>query len=204
MLPRLGRRQRLSYALLQPYYPFAGLQWLLSVALTSCYMATGARLGVPAPLWAAAWLASVGSTLGFWFWTRRFNLTEPARRASGLAGLGLALVTIPVHASAAIRWLTGRSLPYIVTGKGALSSPDTLRAFRPHLAWLGWDSALLALGGLGVLHVWPLILFWCTVSWLICAAPVTAHLVSRRRRGRPLPPAPTRESTAVPELASVS
>jgi hypothetical protein len=34
LLPQLDRRQRFSYAILQPHYPAKPIQWWLSAALT--------------------------------------------------------------------------------------------------------------------------------------------------------------------------
>jgi cellulose synthase/poly-beta-1,6-N-acetylglucosamine synthase-like glycosyltransferase len=180
LLPRLDRRQRLSYALLQPHYPAKAIQWWLSVALTTAYMVTGANLRIPGAAWAATWSASMASVMLFSVWTRRFNLTAAQRREPGLTGMVLMLVTIPVYASAGIRWLTGRGLPYVITAKGNLATPDRLRTFRPHLIGLAWAGALLALAGAGVLHAWGVIVFWAAFSLAMCALPVGLHLFSRR------------------------
>ena len=190
MLPKLSWRQRISYVLLQPFYPAAAFQWVLSAALTTAYMVSGVNLGIPGRAWALCWGSSVASVLGFWWWSHRFNL---ASRRPGLTGLALALMTLHAWASAALRWLACRGLPYVVTPKGDAASPDRLATFRPHLAWLGWAAGLLALGGAGVLHAWPLILFWASVTAVICAAPVTIHLAGRlSRRGRRGPRHPAR------------
>ena len=179
MLPKLAPRQRLSYALLQPFYPAVGLQWVLSAALTTAYMISGVNLGLPLREWAPCWAGSVASVMAFWLWSHRFNLisTRP-----GWTGLVLALMTLPVWAAAAGRWAAGRGLPYVVTPKGAAASGDRLRTFRPHLAWLAWAGALLGLAAAGVIHAWPLILFWAGVAAAISAAPVIIHLAGKGAR----------------------
>ena len=179
MLPRLAWPQRVSYALLQPFYPAVGLQWVLSVALTTAYLVSGVNLGIPGRAWAACWGASVASVMAFWLWSHRFNLLS---RRPGWTGLALALITLPIWASAGLRWLAGRGLPNVVTPKGRAASPDRLRTFRPQLAWLGWACAMFALAAAGVVQYWPLIMFWAAVTAAICAAPVVIHLASRLRR----------------------
>ena len=141
-------------------------QWLLSITPTTAYMVGGVHLGIPIRLWALCWLSSISSIMAFWVWSHRFNLTS---RRLGLTGLGLVLMTIPVYAAAGLRWLSRRGLPYVVTAKGEAASPDSLRTFRPHLTWLCWVLVLLALGAAGVLHAFPLIIFWASVAAAICA-----------------------------------
>jgi cellulose synthase/poly-beta-1,6-N-acetylglucosamine synthase-like glycosyltransferase len=180
LLPKMSRRQALSYAMLQPHYPAKAIQWWLSVALTTAYMVTGAALHLPGALWAAFWGSSMASVMLFSVWTRRFNLTAAQRREPGLTGMVLMLVTIPVYASAGIRWLTGRGLPYVITAKGNLATPDRLRTFRPHLLGIAWAGTLLALALLGVLHSWIVIVFWAGFSLAMCLLPVLLHLAARR------------------------
>jgi len=141
-------------------------------------MVGGVHLGIPIRLWAMCWLSSISSIMAFWVWSHRFNLTS---RRLGLTGLGLVLMTIPVYTAAGLRWLSRRGLPYVVTAKGNAASPDSLRTFRPHLTWLCWVLVLLALGAAGVLHAFPLIIFWASVAAAICATPVAIHLSHRRR-----------------------
>ena len=187
LLPKMSRRQRLSYLLLQPFYPSVAVQWLLSIALTTAYMITGANLGIPGRAWALFWCGSLASVTVFWLWAHKFNLEAHSRRP-GLTGMALMLMTIPVYCSAGLRWVSGRGLPYVITAKGDQASPDRLRTFRPHLAWLGWVAGLLVLAGAGVLHAWPVVLFWVGVTVAICSAPLVIHLGSRLRRAPAVAP----------------
>ncbi|HEV3295640.1 MAG TPA: glycosyltransferase [Streptosporangiaceae bacterium] len=189
LLPQLDRRQRLSYLLLQPYYPLVCVQWLLSITLSTAYLVTGAHLRMPVMLWATAWGASMASMFAFFLWTHRFNLTARQRREPGFTGLALMLMTIPVFASAGLRWISRRGLPYVITAKGNLASPDSLRTFRPHLVWACWTGTLLALAGLGVLHPWPVVIFWVAVAFAISTVPPGIYLAGRLRHAPAVPPA---------------
>jgi cellulose synthase (UDP-forming) len=179
IMPKLRLSQITSYLLLQPYYPIVAIQWVLAITLTTTYMATGVGLGIPLVPWAVMWGSSMISTLAFWFWTHRFNLTRAQQRESGMTGMALMLMTIPIYASAGFRCLTRQGLPYVITAKGDMSSPDSLRTFRPHLAWLAWISGLIILAETHVLHAWPVVLFWAGFSAVVCVIPVIIHLVKK-------------------------
>jgi cellulose synthase (UDP-forming) len=156
--------QRLSFLLLQPYYPSVAVSWILSVLLTSAYMISRVSLHLPIDRWALLWGASIGSNFLTSIWLRRFNLTHHERKEWGFVGLMLQLMAAPVFVAAAASKLTGRKLAYAVTAKGDLASPDNIRTFVPHLLWLAWGSALLALSLAGVGSSWPGLRFWATVT----------------------------------------
>ena len=179
LLPKLRPKQTLSYLLLQPYYLIAAIQWLLSIGLTTAYMVTGANLGIPLRWWGITWGASMTSGLVFFFWTCRFRLTAGQRRETGLTGMALTLMTLPIYAAAGVRWMTRRGLPYVITAKGDMQSPDSLRTFHPHLAVLTWIAALLGLATAGVIHSWPVVVFWAWFIAAVCSAPIIIHLASR-------------------------
>ena len=183
LLPKLRLKQAASYLLLQPYYLIAAIQWMLSIALITMYMVTGTNLGIPMEWWAVTWGTSMVSGLVFFFWTSRFRLTAGQRRETGLTGIALSLMTLPIYAAAGVRWLMGCGLPYVVTAKGDMQSPDSMRTFQPHLIVLGWTSYLLVLAAAGMIHSWPIVLFWTCFAMAVCAAPITVHLIGRYING---------------------
>jgi len=179
LLPKLQRKQAISYLLVQPYYLIAAIQWMLSIVLTTAYMVTGANLSIPLLWWGVTWGASMVSGLAFFFWTCRFRLTAGQRRETGLTGMALTLMTLPVYAAAGVRWMGRRGLPYVITAKGDMQSPDSLRTFRPHLVVLTWIFVLLGLASAGVIHSWPVVLFWAWFIAVVCSAPIIIHLIGR-------------------------
>ena len=181
MLRQMSWSQRLSFLLLQPYYPSVAVSWILSVLLTSAYMISRVSLHLPIDRWALLWGASIGSNFLTSIWLRRFNLTHHERKEWGFVGLMLQLMAAPVFVAAAASKLTGRKLAYAVTAKGDLASPDNIRTFVPHLLWLAWGSALLALSLAGVGSSWPGLRFWATVTSAICISPILAHYAGGSR-----------------------
>jgi len=179
MLPKLQRKQAISYLLVQPYYLIAAIQWMLSIALITAYMVTGANLGIPLRWWGITWGTSMVSGLVFFFWTSRFRLTAGQRRETGLTGMALVLMTLPIYTAAGVRWLMGCGLPYVITAKGDMQSPDSMRTFQPHLVVLAWTGYLLVLAAAGMIHSWPIVLFWAWFAAAICAAPIIVHLTGR-------------------------
>jgi hypothetical protein len=177
--------QRLSFSLLQLFYPSVAISWLLGNALTALYLLGGSAVRLPVDQWFVLWLASMTTSLGTFFWLRRFNLAEHERSEWGMAGLGLLLICAPVYVSAALAFLTGRPLAYAVTAKGKLTSGDTVATFRPHLWWLAASVALLVASvGLGLGQSYPTLTFWLCVTVATCSAPLIIH-ARTTWRGRP-------------------
>lgn len=178
--PRMFRQmkpaQRLSFSLLQLFYPSVAISWVLGNVLTALYLLGGSAVRLPIGEWLVLWLASMAASLGTFFWLRRFNLAEHERDEWGMAGLGLLLICAPVYVAAATAFLTGRPLAYAVTAKGGLASGDSLRTFRPHLLWLAVSSTLLVGSlGFGLGESYPSLTFWLLVTTVICAAPLLLH-----------------------------
>jgi len=192
VLPRQKWSQRLSYALLQPYYPSVALNWLLSIALTTTYMTSRVSLHLPLDIWAPLWAGSVLSCLALSFWFRRFNLTPVERREWGMPGMVLMLMTLPVYVVAGASKCAGRKLVYAVTAKGDLASPDGIRTFRSHLLWAAWSAVVLGLSIAGVVSSWPGLLVWAAITGAISISPVAVHYLHRllRRSGTPAVEAP--------------
>jgi cellulose synthase (UDP-forming) len=178
VLPRTKPSHRFAYALIQSFYPFTALSWILSVALTTLYMVSRTSLNLPIAYWAPLWASSMIFSLVLFFWLRTFNLAEHERREWGMPGMALMLMTIPVYVAAAADSLSGRKLVYKVTPKGELSSPDSIRTFRPHLIWIVWSVVMLCLAASGLVSVWPGLLVWAALTGAIAAAPLCVHYTS--------------------------
>ena len=183
--------QRLSFSLLQLFYPSVAISWLLGNALTALYLLGGSAVRLPVDQWFVLWLASMTTSLGTFFWLRRFNLAEHERKEWGMAGLGLLLICAPVYVSAAVAFLMGKPLAYAVTAKGKLTSGDSLATFRPHLWWLAASLTLLTASvGFGLGESYPTLTFWLFVTVVTCAAPLVihAHTQWRARSNREVAP----------------
>jgi len=180
LLPRLRRGQRLSFVLLQFFYPSVAVVWVLGNLLTLFTVTTGIpTIRVSGWVWLVLWSLHLTSSLGLFQWLRRFNLVEHERREWGVTGMAMLAATIPVYVAAATTALLRRPLAYAVTAKGDLASSDRLRIFRPHLMW----AAIAAGGLLSALTMdrdEPALIVWLTVTMLVSLAPVGAHLVRRR------------------------
>ena len=175
VLPKQKWSQRLSYGLLQPYYPSVALNWVLSIALTTTYMTSRVSLHLPLRAWAPLWVSSVLSCMVLSFWFRRFNLTDTERREWGMPGMALMLMTLPIYVVAGASRLAGRKLVYAVTAKGDLASPDNIRTFRPHLLWAAWSAVVLGLSAAGIVSSWPGLLVWASITGVIAISPVAVH-----------------------------
>lgn len=82
---RLGVRRRLTYALVQSYYPSVALAWMMGYLVTAAYLVLGATSIVARPsTWFPLWGASLGVWALIWLWLRRYNLAEHERRRIGV------------------------------------------------------------------------------------------------------------------------
>ena len=178
MFGAMKRSQRLSFAMLQMFYPSVAMQWLMSYLLATTYLFGGTSPNLVMSQWAVLWGCSIGSTLLLFFWLRRFNLVEHERKDSGLIGVALMLMCIPVYTAAAIRKCTGRRLAYAVTAKGDLTSPDNIRTFTPHLFWVALILITLLVAGASTATPASMWLLW---SLAISLMPVAAFGASRFR-----------------------
>jgi cellulose synthase (UDP-forming) len=189
---RMRPAQRLSFSLLQLFYPSVALSWLLGNTLTVLYLLGGSAVRLPILEWLVLWVASMSTSLGTYFWLRRFNLVEHERRELGMVGLGLLLICAPVYVSAALSHWAGRPLAYAVTAKGTMTSGDSMATFRPHLYWLtGAVGVIVASVGFGLGNAYPALVAWMSVTAVTCAAPVVVHLhaiASRREADALLTP----------------
>lgn len=176
MFGQMKTAQRLSFSLLQLFYPSVAISWVLGNVLTALFLLGGSAVRLPIGEWLVLWLASMAASLGTFFWLRRFNLAKHERDEWGMAGLGLLLICAPVYVSAAAAFLTGRPLAYAVTAKGKLTSGDSLATFRPHMVWLATSTALLVASlGFGVGESYPTLTFWLFVTAVTCSVPLVLH-----------------------------
>lgn len=189
VFPRLRPLQRVSFGLLQFFYPSVAVSFVLGNLLSALYLTSGIATRLPMWQWGALWGASMASGLGLFFWLRRFNLASHERKEWGLSGMGLLLLAGPIYVTAMLARLARRPLAYAVTAKGDLTSPDTWSTFRPHLAWAGCAAALLTLSFTGLLADDLPPRAWLGVTLLVClAAPVSYAAVRAGQRLRPTEP----------------
>ena len=183
---RLGFRRRLTYALVQSYYPSVALAWVMGYLATAAYLVLGATSIVARPAtWFTLWGASLAVWAVVWLWLRRYNLVEHERRRLGVRPMLLTLLTGPVYLVAAISAVLRRPLAYRVTAKGSLASRESLSTFKTHLIVAALSTGLI-LTGLTLGNTRLAILSWALL-------PLTVGLVPPllSRLGRPA----EREST---------
>jgi hypothetical protein len=184
LLGALSFKQRLSYSMLEFFYPSLAFLWLAGSGLTMMYLAFGVTtISLVWDTWLLLWGVSFGSQLALFLWLRRFNLAPHERRQSPLNGLVLSLFTGPVYVAAAVAGLFHRPLAYVVTAKGNLQSRDTLRTFRFHLLWSALAAtALLTSAVFG--HAYLSLRLWATVLLVAASLPPIMHLISHIGRRR--------------------
>jgi cellulose synthase (UDP-forming) len=188
VIPKMPlRSQRLSFALLQTHYPFAGLSWLGGIFLFSLYLVGGISVTqLPVLVWSLLFVANTVMGFALFQLMARFNLAEHERSSWNLTGLALDMITGPVFCAAAAAQLIGRPLVYVVTAKGSAATGDSWRTFRPHLLWLAVSAAAVA-AGLFSGHDYPTLYLWALLTVVICGGPmvhVAGHKLSERREWR--------------------
>lgn len=193
VFPQMKPAQRLSFAMLQFFYPSVAVSWILSILLTAMYVLSDVSLGLDITKWALYWGLSMGSGLLLFYWLRRFNIAEHERKDWGLSGMTLMLMCIPVYVSAAVAHISGQKLVYAVTAKGNLSSPDNIRTFAPHLVWASIAGILMGVSYIIAGSPYFAYTFWLAVAMAICLSPVATHYVWRMRESLALRRASTEE-----------
>lgn len=189
---RLGHRQQLAYAFLQSFYPTVGITWILGTFATLALLVGGTggwdmHGGSALPL--ASWFLVVFSWLLIFHWMKRWYLHPAERKVSILLPWLATLVTAPVYAASALAALLRRRTAYVVTGKGALRSRDSVRTFSPHLVWAAALCLALVAGagaasGRGVQGA----VAWALVSLAVCLLPpvfALSSVLSRRHARHP-------------------
>jgi cellulose synthase (UDP-forming) len=178
---KLTPRQALAFAMLQQFYPSVAISYLASFALTGLYVFSGVGLHMPMVPWAVLWASSVGSSLYFFIWLRRFNLAPHERKDLGFDGMCLMLMTTTIFVKAAITACLGRKLTYVVTAKGDLAAKDRMSAFNTHAFWFAVAAALFTLPFFGIGSNYWAMHMWMAIAIVFCAFPVGAHLHFRNQ-----------------------
>jgi cellulose synthase (UDP-forming) len=175
LVPRMKPAQRLSFGLLQMFYPSVAVSFVLGNLLSALYLAADVTTRLPLWQWAILWSTSIASSLWLFFWLRRFNLVAHERNGWGLAGMGLLLMTGPIYVAAMLARLARRPLAYAVTAKGDLTSADRWSTFRFHIAWAACAGVQLVLSFAGLLsdHASPRA--WLMMTAVVCAVPLLIH-----------------------------
>ena len=197
----LDRDQRVAFGMLQSFYPSVAIAWVCSIGMTALYVFSGfaAEKGIVA--WCVLWSLSISSTMGLFFWLRRFNLAAHERDEFGWAGIILMLMTIPTYVTGMFQSVLRIQTGYGVTAKGRLAvKQGGVKTFRAPLTWAAISAALIAASLLvpPASHLWDLwtLRFWLVLTLVWCVAPIVMHYVVLRREW-------TSESETVsgPELA---
>ncbi|WP_433218805.1 glycosyltransferase family 2 protein [Dactylosporangium sp. CS-047395] len=189
-LKQLGGAQKISYSLVQSYYPSVALSAVSGIVATGVYLGLGINAAtIEWRWWLGLWAASMGSWAILWLWLRRFNLARHERKEIGLHGMALALFAVPIYAAAGLAALARRPLAYAVTAKGRLRSVDGPRTFRTHAIWALVGVALLAVSGIMGYNSIAL-RFWAAVSIVVgVLPPLIAYATYLRERGVEVPEA---------------
>lgn len=186
----MKKPQALSFLMLQFFYPSVAIAWFLSSIATVLFGISAASDASYSAWLLPLWLTSIVSCLGLFFWLRKFNLVEHERRDWGIGGMALMLMCIPVYVSAGWQAIRKKPLTYAVTAKGNLTSPDTLQTFMPHLHWLAFNVAAVAVLVLTAGLALSGSIAWTIEHIAICLLPIALHYGGRLRSNvqrQPLP-----------------
>ncbi|MFE6865466.1 glycosyltransferase family 2 protein [Kitasatospora sp. NPDC057692] len=179
----------LNYALLVSFYPMAALTWLLGGVSSVLYLGFGASgVHVSSELWMALYSDAAVLQLLLYTWNRKHNVSphEPAG-SSGVAGMVMSALCGPVYAASLLQALLRIRSRFVVTPKGASTSPDRVSTFRFHLFWaLVFGGAVAASFRTGHDHV--AMRTWACLALLLSLLPMLllAADAVRRRRARPV------------------
>jgi hypothetical protein len=157
-LPRalwgLGPRRALHYALLMAHHPTAAIAWMLGVTSGITYLTLGtSSITVSFRLRLFLYCGNSALQVGLYFCNRRHNVSpHEDSGSSGVAGMFISALTVPIYVSALFAALLRRRTAFVVTPKGDASSHDNLSTFRRHLLWA---AAIVAAFVFAVLHRTP-------------------------------------------------
>jgi cellulose synthase/poly-beta-1,6-N-acetylglucosamine synthase-like glycosyltransferase len=203
-LPRvmwgLGLRRTFHYALLMAYYPTAAIAWILGVTSGIIYLTLGTGgLTVSPKLWLTLYFDAAALQVLLYFWNRRHNVSpHEGSGSSGLAGMFISTLTVPIYVSALFAALLRRRTAFVVTPKGDALSRDNVGTFRRHLLWAAPIVAVLVVGVLHR-HTNQWMIGWSAITLLVCVLPIAIWGAERlkARATRPVPeksPTPLRAS----------
>ncbi|MER5355909.1 glycosyltransferase family 2 protein [Kitasatospora sp. NPDC002551] len=194
----------LNYTLMVSFYPMAALTWLLGGVSSVLYLGFGAAgVHVSSEIWMALYSDAAALQMLLYTWNRKHNVSphEPAG-SSGVAGMVMSALCGPIYAASFLQALLRIRSRFVVTPKGASTSPDRPATFRLHLFWaLVFGGAVAASFRTGHDHV--AMRTWACLALLLSLLPMLllAADAVRRRRARPvstLSLAPTGAATATP------
>jgi len=182
----LGPRRAFHYALLMAYYPTAAIAWMLGVSSGIIYLTLGtSSITVSPRLWLLLYCDAAALQVGLYFWNRRHNVSpHEGSGSSGIAGMFISALTVPIYVSALFAALLRRRTAFIVTPKGDASSHDNLSTFRRHLLWA---APIVAAFVFAVLHrhTNPWMYVWSAFSLLVCLLPIAICAAERLRAQAP-------------------
>ena len=187
---RLSPSQLLHYIVLLSYYPTIGTAWLLGTLSGMLYLIFGTGGVVIDPkLWFMFYANVLLMQIAVYLWLRRYNVSPHEKAgSSGVAGMFISAITVPVYVTSLLQTLRGRATNFVVTPKGAAMSVDTWRTFRLHLIWATIIGVpLVASTWLG--HSELAMRVWSMMAVLVCSAPVLIWRFTQRREKRAAAPA---------------
>jgi cellulose synthase/poly-beta-1,6-N-acetylglucosamine synthase-like glycosyltransferase len=200
---RLGPRRTFHYALLMAYYPTAAIAWTLGVTSGIIYLTLGTGgLTVSPKLWLMLYFDAAALQVLLYFWNRRHNVSpHEGRGSSGLPGMFISTLTVPIYVSSMFAALAHRRTSFVVTPKGDAASRDNASTFRRHLYWAAPILAAFAVAAVRG-HNSPWMGVWSLLALLVCLLPVVIWRVemlkARTRRPAPLvSPTPLRAVRAL-------
>ena len=193
-LPRvmwgLGLRRTFHYALLMAYYPTAAIAWILGVTSGIIYLTLGTGgLTVSPKLWLTLYFDAAALQVLLYFWNRRHNVSpHEGRGSSGLPGMFISTLTVPIYVSSMFAALLHRRSSFVVTPKGDAASRDNTSTFRRHLYWAAPILAAFAVAAVRG-HNSPWMCVWSVLALLVCLLPVVIWRVEmlKARTRRPAP-----------------
>jgi cellulose synthase/poly-beta-1,6-N-acetylglucosamine synthase-like glycosyltransferase len=187
----LSKRQALTHMMLQFFYPSLAVGWVLGSLITLLFSGLLANFQGLGPIFAVLWLYSFASSLGLFFWLRRFNLMPHERKDWCLEGMALTMMCIPVYVNAAWQALIRKPLSYAVTAKGNLASPDSLQTFTPHLQWMVYNVLLLEVFSVASMFGTSVrfsSIYWTIANIFVCALPIGIFAIARAKTFSPAKP----------------
>jgi cellulose synthase/poly-beta-1,6-N-acetylglucosamine synthase-like glycosyltransferase len=183
----------LHYFLMLTYYPSVAVGWGVGLAISACYLGFGITgLHTDSGWWLTYYVDIATMQFVLYWFMRKHNVSPHEKKgSSGLSGMVMSALTVPIYARSCIMvWLFGKTPPFAVTNKGDLADPDSLWTFRYSLMWAVVPVAILA----AAVHYhrnYALMIAWVAVILVICVAPVVmwrydkvVASLSRRRARR--------------------
>jgi cellulose synthase/poly-beta-1,6-N-acetylglucosamine synthase-like glycosyltransferase len=181
-LKTMSASQRLTFIMLQFFYPSLAISWVVSSMVSVGFSFIHPEYNGLGFAFTLAWLISLASCLGIFFWSRRFNLSSHERNDWGVAGIILTLMTLPVYTNAAWQAIRKVPLTYAVTAKGNMASPDSIRTFYPHIWWIAVSALAALLIYAGTRTYMSSAFFWTVEHAVVCLLPMLVFAYFKTHR----------------------